>query len=193
MFDDAPSGFLQGLTLSRHLSQEVLALLAGAVLAKQSDPTQSIDFPGLLRKQCEPDTTLANLQSTANALDYVFRCAERAHCSTDELAAALKQLGASVCDSSTIKVIKHIWNTRDASPSSLATAQTDIGVAQLVDWDFHVGMTVQSRYVSNQARPFVTAHLRTSQNQPVSVELSVAQFKELLASVRDVRQAMRMS
>ena len=128
------------------------------------------------------------MQQAVSALVYVLREALRTKCTTEALVAALRAGGASVWQTVTIKVLKHVWSERRESACALDVPVFNIG--RLVSMEWKLGMSLASGTAKSIGRTFVCIQLKvadaTSRITTHAFELGLTEFNNFSRQIKDL-------
>eukprot|EP00045_Choanoeca_perplexa_P003427 m.31112 g.31112 ORF g.31112 m.31112 type:complete len:192 (-) comp12034_c0_seq1:50-625(-) len=190
MFEDAPSGFIAAMQLLNKLPQELIAILSHVVLDSIQKPNTPLQLDEVAsRLDDDAIFTPVELATMAHAVSHVYQEATRLQADPAQLTAGLRQLGAAVCSTGTVKVLAYVWNERKEQSTK---AQTN-PVPTLVDWHLALSVSVESKRVKDLSKASVTTALTLSDGRAVNFDMEARQFKALLAALREMDQALAVA
>ncbi|XP_013412764.1 COMM domain-containing protein 6 isoform X2 [Lingula anatina] len=186
----APQGFYGAVEIINKLPQDVLAEMCHEVMQFLQYKIGSINVKALHNKSLVENEALTEkaIQSSVNALTYLFRAAARLKYSTAELTSQLQS--SSAFSESAQATLKHIWNQQGKLLFAVDQANQLINVGQLIDFQWKLGVAMSSDGCRNLNTPFVTVLLKvadpTGHVTTRSFEMTVIQFQNFSKQIKEM-------
>ncbi|XP_013383850.1 COMM domain-containing protein 6-like [Lingula anatina] len=186
----APQGFYGAVEIINKLPQDVLAEMCHEVMQFLQYKIGSINVKALHNKSLVENEALTEkaIQSSVNALTYVFRTAARLKYSTAELTSQLQS--SSAFSESAQATLKHIWNQQGKLLFAVDQANQLINVGQLIDFQWKLGVAMSSDGCRNLNTPFVTVLLKVADPSghvtTRSFEMTVIQFQNFSKQIKEM-------
>ncbi|XP_060563437.1 COMM domain-containing protein 6-like isoform X3 [Ruditapes philippinarum] len=178
---EAPNGYESAIELINSLKHEDLTELGSEVLQFLQYKIGAVNTEKWRKKleESAEGNDLQKTQSIINALIYTFRSAARYRVTVEELTAELDS--SMVFSDKTCTILCNLWSTQGKQLMSCSLGDHVLGVGQLIDVQWKVGMAMSSDTCRQLNSPFVTLTLTVADAggnlKTHPLELTMDQFR----------------
>ncbi|KAL4230715.1 COMM domain-containing protein 6 [Mactra antiquata] len=193
---DAPEGFGVAVEILNSFNEEDLILLGSEVTQFLQYKIGAVNVNKWREKLSDNKNKLdeTKLQSCINALIYIYRCSAKEKLSVEQLRT---DLGTSIMFSeSTLTSLCTVWSKQGPIMMSSGLSEHILGVGQLLDIQWKVGVAMCSDHCKQLNSPFVTLVLTVSDTRgnikSHTLELTMEQFRNFNKQLKDIGRMMEM-
>ncbi|KAG9492110.1 hypothetical protein GDO78_000565 [Eleutherodactylus coqui] len=138
------------------------------------------------------DTNVDEVRNVLNAVNYLFSTAAKHKLSTD----ALLSVVAShyKLPKQTLQVFRHVWNEEGEKLSGTECSRDLLPAAQLLDFQWKIGMAVSSDSCKSLNHPYVTVQLKVAEHsgqvQNKVFEMTIPEFQNFSKQFKEMSAAL---
>ncbi|XP_045203244.2 COMM domain-containing protein 6-like [Mercenaria mercenaria] len=193
---EAPDGYESAVELINALKQEDLTELGSEVLQFLQYKIGAVNTEKWRQKLegYAKETDLQKTQNIINALIYTFRSAARNRTNIEEFTAELAS--SMVFSDTTRTTLCNLWSMQGKQLMSCSLGDHVLGVGQLIDVQWKVGMAVSSDTCRQLNSPFVTLTLTVADSggnlKTHPLELTMDQFRNFTNQLKEIGKVLEM-
>ncbi|XP_069826746.1 COMM domain-containing protein 6 isoform X2 [Dendropsophus ebraccatus] len=138
------------------------------------------------------DTSVDEVRNVINAVNYLFSTAAKHKLSTDAL---LNTVATHYkLPKQTLQVIRHIWNEEGNKLSDIESSRDLLPSAQLLDFQWKIGMAVSSDSCKSLNHAYVTVELKVAEHsgqvQTKVFEMTIPEFQNFSKQFKEMSAAL---
>ncbi|XP_052796113.1 COMM domain-containing protein 6-like [Mya arenaria] len=192
----APDGFGAAVTLMNQLNADHLSKLSKDVIQFLQYTLGVVNTDSWCKKVQESGTkfTKENIQNIINALIYLYRSSAKADLSEEDFMSMLSS--STVFQPSSCSCLSAVWTEQRHQLQSSNIKQHILGVGQLLDIQWKVGVAVSSDQCRNLNSPYVTLTLTVADPDGSvkihTLELTTIQFRNFTNQLKEIGRMLDM-
>lgn len=188
------AGFEKSSDLMKLLPPDLFAELCQKCIAHLQCQDTGVD-PALLCQRFQTagvDTKVDEVRNVINAVNYLFSTAAKHKLSTE---AVLNTVASQYkLPKQTLQVIRHVWNEEGKKLSDIECSRDLLPAAQLLDFQWKIGMAVSSDSCKSLNHPYVTVQLKVAEPsglvQNKVFELTIPEFQNFSKQFKEMSAAL---
>ncbi|KAH3832334.1 COMM domain-containing protein 6-like isoform X1 [Dreissena polymorpha] len=192
----APNGFTTAVQQMNTLPAEIIFTLSCdvAILLQNKIGVVNLDKLVKMVQDLNTDIDRDTLQSIVNAVTYLFRWSTKAGLSSEEFSGILES--SSLFQAPTCSALTTVWSQQRSNLQLSNEQRHVLGVGQLLDLQWKLGMAVTSDQCRNLNSPYVTLTFTVGDPggsvRTHTVEMSTAQFRNFSKQLKDIQKMMEV-
>ncbi|XP_071991450.1 COMM domain-containing protein 6 isoform X2 [Engystomops pustulosus] len=194
MYELSESGFEKSCDFIKSLPPDLFAELCQKSIEHLQCQNTGVDQTHLCQRfqAAGVDTNVDEVRNVINAVNYLFSTAAKHKLSTDAL---LNTVASHYkLPKQTLQVIRHVWNEEGNRLSEIECSRNLLPAAQLLDFQWKIGMAISSDSCKSLNHPYVTVELKVAEHsgqvQNKVFEMTIAEFQNFSKQFKEMSAAL---